>query len=293
MGNNIIQKENIKRILKRVEENTKTELIRIKTKISSRRLGITESKFGGIPYWPDIRTYPVSDKGISLTMLAQINLSDLPQNKVFPDKGLLQFFILNSKDPNNYRVVLHETLDTAMTPLYKRWIFPTSLMPKQITIGKDVRKTIPNLWWGNASFPVTGELALEFSKEYEYANLTEDCFTEEFIRAAAQLNISVPEEIDSVYYLLEEEDRYVFDKYFSGSGHKLLGRPYCIQGDYRDKEEVLLFQMDSVGDMALVGETDRYNYIALGDAGNMGFFIEKDKLKKLDFSEIYYTWACC
>ena len=59
------------------------------------------------------RPYPHTDgkSGLPLTMLAQINLSDLPENDVFPDKGILQFFILNGMDTDSVEVVLHRQIE--------------------------------------------------------------------------------------------------------------------------------------------------------------------------------------
>ena len=44
------------------------------------------SKIGGAYFWPDVNSP-------KLQFLAQINLSELPENDVFPKSGMLQFFI--------------------------------------------------------------------------------------------------------------------------------------------------------------------------------------------------------
>jgi len=57
---------------------------------------VTQSKFGGKPYWPKEQDYPVDKAGTALNFIAQLNFSELPENlDNYPTKGLLQFFIAN------------------------------------------------------------------------------------------------------------------------------------------------------------------------------------------------------
>ena len=282
--------QRLNEILQKVKENTKTECINIKTKIGTERLSTTCSKFGGVPYWPNNRSdYPKTDKGIPLTMLAQINFSELPQNNVFPNQGLLQFYIWNAEDTGNYEVIFHKDCSVPLHPAVNS--LPTSLMKESVTItwvGK-AHSIVTNPFWGEPGFPIAGEMALEFSKGYDFVNVTENCFVEEFIRAARQLNIPISDDFN-VYPLPDECDN---EWYEIGCGNKLLGRPCFVQNDYRegdDKSDILLFQIDSASD---TGDEDRYHYITLGDAGIAGFFIRTDDLKNLDFSNVFYDWKCC
>lgn len=90
-----------------------------------------------------------------------------------------------------------------------------------------------------------------------------------------------PEEAEN---LLENMDDF-FD---GGSGHKIGGYPGFAQWDPRSSEDthdVLLFQLDS--DMG----TDWK--ILWGDCGIGNFFINWEKLKNCDFSDVLYTWDCC
>ena len=232
-----------------------------------------------------------------LTLLAQINLSDLPNNDVFPGKGLLQFFILNAEDANHYKVVFHKEIDSSVALPDIAQVVPSSLMSESVVFTSDSGQQIEavNPYWGEAGFPTQGELALKFSKEYESANLTEDCFHEEFKKAATQLNIPLPEDFDNVYdidFLNEEDEESPLNEYYTGSSHKLFGRPYFIQRDCRDSDdEILLLQIDSAEDTEIFGETNENNFIEIGDVGIMHFFIKKDDLKKLDFSNIDYEWG--
>ena len=312
---NYMNKHDVERILHKLKENTQTEIIRIRTKVSNERLPLTASKFGGFPYWTDVKTYPKSKSGVMLTLLAQINFADLPQNRVFPHTGLLQFFLLDGSWPGEYRVVFHKEVNedvkfpasssTEVIPEGNHLkiivhsseslgyvpFMPTSLMPQEVEItGADgKRKVVPNLFWGNEGFPIVGELALEFSLGSDCANMTEDCFEGEFIKAAEQLNIALPEPCVP-YYILPEGERDVFDAFFD-CRHKMLGHPYFVQGDTRTNDDVLLLQIDSAYEDSSI--TDRQNYIVLGDAGVCRFFVPREDLLKMNFSRVTYDWDCC
>lgn len=283
--------QRLNEILQKIKENTKTECINIRTKISDEQLPTTCSKFGGVPYWPNNRSdYPKTNKGISLTMLAQINFSELPHNNVFPDKGLLQFYIWNAEDMGNYKVVFHKDCGIPLHPAVNS--LPTSLMKESVTItwvGK-AHSIVTNPFWGEPGFPITGEMALEFSKGCDFVNVTENCFDKEFRKAARQLDIPISDD----FYVYPLPDECGDEWYEISCGHKLLGRPCFAQNDYRegdDKDDILLFQIDSAWSDS--GEEDKDHSITLGDSGTAGFFIKPDDLKRLDFSDVFYDWACC
>ena len=67
----------------------------------------------------------------------------------------------------------------------------------------------------------------------------------------------------------------------NGEGHKLLGYPFFTQSDPRHNNyNTLLLQLDSCKD------------IMWGDCGVGNFFIDENKLKELDFSDVFFTWDC-
>ncbi|MDE5770594.1 MAG: DUF1963 domain-containing protein [Ruminococcus sp.] len=74
-------------------------------------------------------------------------------------------------------------------------------------------------------------------------------------------------------------------------GHKVGGYPFCVQGDPRDEKQLeyydfLLFQLD----IGYIGD----EYVVMwGDSGVGNFFINSEKLKKHDFSDVLYNWDCC
>jgi uncharacterized protein YwqG len=52
-----------------------------------------KSKFGGIPCLPSHIEHPRNENGDYLSFLSQINFSETPRLKGFPEKGVLQFYI--------------------------------------------------------------------------------------------------------------------------------------------------------------------------------------------------------
>ena len=77
----------------------------------------------------------------------------------------------------------------------------------------------------------------------------------------------------------------LYSRLNSGFGSKLLGYPAFTQLDsqvrYDDGYDTLLFQLDS-----------DYEFTRWGDSGVCHFFINSEKLKKGDFSDVLYHWDC-
>ena len=66
----------------------------VKFRVTKDATTIFDSKIGGVPYFPKTMEYPRGkSEDQPLVLLAQINLSDLPDLPDFPHEGILQFFI--------------------------------------------------------------------------------------------------------------------------------------------------------------------------------------------------------
>ena len=186
-----------------------------------------------------------------------------------PQGGLLQFF-LGQDDcfglDRGFQVVYHRRIDPSVTADRLRLLnIPTS---------KDLE-----------FFPVEGELAVSAEKATSYMGPADGRFDSIFSQAYQTVTGRTLE--DGKYHwnywnTLESEDRdYLWDQ-LSTDGHHLLGYPYFTQEDPRDGfYQTLLFQMDSD------------DAILWGDCGVANFFIDLEKLKQRDFSDVYYTWDCC
>ena len=92
----------------------------------------------------------------------------------------------------------------------------------------------------------------------------------------------------------ESEDDYS-DEDSLMSGHKIGGFPLITRYDPRsphDSRDFLLLQLDSdySGDMGEDGSFKFREKIMWGDAGVGHFFIDREALKLLDFSDVVYYW---
>ncbi len=82
------------------------------------------------------------------------------------------------------------------------------------------------------------------------------------------------------------------DDYDKIIGHKIGGYPYFTQNDPReyiengDSYDFLLFQLDT-------DSIDGEDVVMWGDSGVGNFFINSERLKKQDFSDVLYNWDCC
>lgn len=260
---------------------------------------LTDSKFGGMPYWDKGMEYPRRKDGTLLMLLAQINLNELnregknPENQL-PKRGMLQFFIDgkddvsgvdfdNTKDEDGrlvqdgFRVVYHKMVDYEVSEKEIQEIG----MPVSTDEGLDMT-------------PIWGEYGLTIVLEETYMGMDDYRFEEYFAKAAKKAGWKV-DESKGFYGNFSDEGRdFLYDE-IEPSGHWMLGYPYFTQSDPREeygdrtfnKEyTVQLFQMDSdYGD----GE----DYIMWGDAGVANFFMNKEDLAKEDFGDVLYSWDCC
>ncbi|MDE6426321.1 MAG: DUF1963 domain-containing protein [Ruminococcus sp.] len=95
----------------------------------------------------------------------------------------------------------------------------------------------------------------------------------------------------------KSENKYVdcsqeiSDEEYNGIiGHKVGGYPYFTQSDPRDEKmleyyDFLLFQLDTDS----IGDED---VVMWGDSGVGNFFINSEKLKNCDLSDVLYNWDC-
>ena len=86
------KKEAILKVYNCIKKETAKKAISIELK--KQKTQLIDSKVGGTPYLPVGAEIPVDDEGKQLTLLAQINCEELVGMEDYPQKGLLQFFIL-------------------------------------------------------------------------------------------------------------------------------------------------------------------------------------------------------
>lgn len=253
--------------------------------------GIFESKAGGTPYLPRDMAWPVDDRGCGMGLLAQIDCAGLVGLPDFPTTGLLQFFTAwdevfgaDFDDPVTqkcFRVFYHETVDHSVT-----------------TDEVEAKRAAVPLPEGDLEFytPLCeGPCRIVLKAPVEQGIAENDhrfdpLFTEKWNLARPDLRI---ERLWNLHSLVADRLQDYDATTQPGWGapfHQIGGYPYFTQWDPRpgkyDDLDVLLFQLDSDGH----GKTD---LVLWGDSGVANFFINREALKRRDFSRVCYNWDCC
>lgn len=279
----------IKKVVLNILEKNKKPMIKIS--LSDEKPNLFQSKFGGVPYLPKDKEVPKNRENEQLTLLAQINIDELPENNIYPMKeGILQFWILNDD-------ILGLDYDTNLGDGYK--IIYYKNIDKSVTEEEILEKYKPYKD-EDSYFPVEGEFSLSFKLTDGYFSDSNDDFREIVDREMKKFydeNKDKYSEILKIYdkenqlnyweiWDILEEDKEIGEKLF-GAGHKIGGFPNFTQSDIREvgDYEILLLQIDSVG-------TEK-NEIMWGDCGIANFFIREKDLKELNFDKAIYNWDCC
>jgi len=241
------------------------ETIKIKP-LPERPKNIWSSKFGGKPYWPTGKSYPETNEGEPLFLLAQLNFDELPHIEGYPKKGMLQFFIAND---GMYGLNFDKPINEVMTaPDGYRVIYHSEISKDNVSLQLNTPETNKD-----NQLPISGEYALEFYLTKEQPSPTDYRFDAI---------------IDDVFSLDDAVASYLFDN-LDASGSKLGGYANFTQDDPRSMKHtgtwILLFQMDT--------EFSDGVDIMWGDTGVGNFFIEPQSLNDCDFSKVWYNWDCC
>lgn len=252
--------------LLRLLEPTRRPVLRLT--LTDTPPALTHSKVGGVPYLPRGGDYPLDAAGRPLRLLCQIECRRCAGLPGFPQRGLLQFFIrpdelygLDFREPtrqDGFRVLYHATIDPTVTEA-------------------DVLSRLPPMKEG-AVFPVSAACGVAFTPGEELISRDDGDFPERFAQLTGKRPDSLPDEVyDELGARLD------------ASGHKMGGYPAFTQGDPREngnggRYDTLLLQLDS--------EAGAEPRILWGDSGVCGFFIPGESLRRLDFSDVWYSWDC-
>ncbi len=278
-------KEKLNAFVAEFKQEALLDAIRIKLS-STPALEITQSKVGGLFYLPKSATIPTNSTGEQLMFLAQINCEELPENSIYPPKGIMQFWIFggNHDMGNNYdnpcsdenkRVIYYPSIEEhynleELAAMYK---------PKENEDGELIT-------------PICTDepLSMSFQLEKQWRLASDFRFEEAFIE---KWNTHFPDKkIEEFWQLDEDLSEIVYEimldiKEYSQIG----GYGYFTQTDPRMYESLsdyteILFQLDSYD------EGDEYK-VLWGDCGVGNFFATKEQLKNLDFANCLYNWDCC
>ncbi len=213
---------------------------------------LLDSKFGGLPYWNLSLPYPVDSEGNKMQLLAQFNLSQIPENDKLPKEGMLQFFISVNE---NIKVIYHETIDSSVKK-------------------EDIKSLdIPD------SETVSGECGLSFIRAVLPINPYDEYADILLHETAMELDIPLDKTI-RLYELYDDIDVW-------NSFGCLLGNAYFINYDIRSKNSrynTLLFQMNFIDDENI--------YVMWSDCGVCQFFVNDKDLADLNFDDVFFDYDC-
>ena len=214
-----------------------------------------ESKIGGCPYLEKEEDYPRDENGNPMFFMAQINLEEMPKLPDFPEKGILQFYVV---DDDVYglehpcKVIYIENYSKDESKLLKENPFED----KYITEYPPFEKS------GKAVFTQKQDMASQQCKGFDEVLALAD----------------------------DEEEEETLWNFIDTAGCKMGGYPYFVQNAPEFYEsgtaDILLLQIDT-------DDGDGTCEIMFGDCGNCQFMISREDLLKRDFSNVYYDWACC
>lgn len=221
---------------------------------------LTQSKLAGYPYLPMDETPAVDPFGQPMLLLAQLNFAQLVSPQHFPTEGILQFFITQ----NCYEDYTIEHSQSLFNVRY----YPSSSSHQDVA-------TPDYLKGANFThFPIKYEQELVSSLQVEPVSATD-------FRLAHYINPSI---LTQSFTLGGPTIEDLYFEHFLSAHHKIGGYPYFISEDVRTKNadfkqyDTLLFQLIS----------DDAQSIMWGDSGVMSFFINHEKLKQRDFSDILF-----
>ncbi len=279
-----------------------------------KEIPIWRSKFGGIPYLPKGVEHPRNKAGKPLYLLAQINFEEFPNLEMFPEKGILQFYISNNikksygignatytLKQDNYRVLYFDDIDknikietNFVDPFIKGGHFPLEFyapwnknenpMDTMAISFKQKFEPLPfwdDFYW-NVFFPEFNSHYMEYMKAVGTED--EEYFYKEFWTwGYLGTNYDFFKKLTSNENIHEEDVYKWYSQFYNSRANKIGGYSFFAQDDIRNLSlkdyDILLLQIVS-------GDFD----ISWGDCGVAHFFIKKEDLVKKDFSKVCYHW---
>ena len=280
--------EKIKKFIEEFKKLENRETIKINL-IPKTKTHLTSSNVAGWFYLPKTSTIPTTSKGEQLMYLAQINCEELPENSIYPSKGIMQFWIFGG-DYNLGSDYTKPTSDSKKRVIYYPEVeeyFTEAELAEMYKPEEDKKE-------GELITPINdgAPFAMSFEKASQWP-LPNDFRFEEIFNEKLNEHIeeTKAEEGFESYDIGEEESYDIIEELdihnhtqIGGYGHFTQEDPRMYD-DFEDYTE-LLFQLDSEFG------TDDY-YILWGDCGVGHFFATKEQLRNLDFAECLYSWDCC
>ncbi|MDJ1110221.1 DUF1963 domain-containing protein [Macrococcus caseolyticus] len=241
---------------------------------------LEQSKIGGVPFLKSLDDIPVDIKEAPMMLLAQINLSELPEGQtVFPsNKGMLQFWI--SGNDEGYGMGIESLEDTKNSKLIFIEDVTTTLTLDEI-----------QSHFSKFEFEETpisgGAFKISYSLGKQYLSPADYRFQEIAVPIWNEVNPDMVIEsffeghdgaVEAIYETLLPEQ----------PNHQLGGYPYFTQEDPREFEE----ELQVYDQLLLQIDTDNEEGvdIAWGDGGISNILLKSEDLKAMNFEHYIYTW---
>ncbi len=214
------------------------------------------SKYGGLPDVPDDFSWPHDDDGAPLTLLMQVCCEELAEHdtdKIFPHSGWLYFFYnIEKQEWNNGSHTAQVLYFDCPKDSLKPSTPPTSLTRENILDEHPISMS------SQMSYPSRDDFyELTGMYDTEYAIATKDVEDD------------------------EDGDKNGVLATMGGYAEVIQNSMLDGQGDSR----ILLMQMFTVQEKGM-------EELIFGDMGNIYFYIDKEKLSRRDFSDIYFELQC-
>ncbi|PID90477.1 MAG: hypothetical protein CSA97_02670 [Bacteroidetes bacterium] len=237
-------------------------------------VALTDSKFGGVPYLPFDAEVPTSSTGEQLALLAQVNCEQLPANGLYPERGILQFWIgrdeqygLDEDDLTSGSgscVIYHKYVNEAVTKdhVLQKYRMPTpgsEAYPMQMVHGYRMIFT-----------PGHCELSCD---DYVFNPLVKAAFADEGIKFDPE----------------EDYDHELWDK-FNDCIHELFLPDYVRIGGFPafcdDDPRPGQYEGYTVPLLAI----GSHDLVEFADLAEVNFLIRPDQLEREDFRQVLYYW---
>ncbi|MDL2211399.1 DUF1963 domain-containing protein [Erysipelotrichaceae bacterium OttesenSCG-928-M19] len=244
-----------------------------------------DSKVGGKAYLLEDDEYPVSfDSSETFEFLIQINCNDLPDNELFPKKGLLQFFINHEysfeKEDKPFEIRYIENIIT-----------DDDLLDYDIEDEYDEDDNPEVDEDDDNETMIEEEIKITFEKAFDHINSTTiewDSFKGKMASALYEYRDEL-DDYDSMIKdsnYLEDLDFILDDEKVLEVMHssKLLGYPDNFDedirlSDYKYHDYILLLQLSLAAD-----------YFDNEDETNICWFIKEEDLKALNFNNVICSY---
>lgn len=248
---------------------------------SGKKANLTDSKLGGVPYFPVNGEYPRVRHGLHegkpLRLLVQINCEQAQFASPFPQKGILQFFILDV--PNNAL-----GMDMSMMPdcMQNQWriVYYPELTEEQGKIPEEIAHQEVT-----ESFPIREYRLLTVKQKSGNISTCDFRFKELVNEFLISRQVASP----VLRYEVSQNLRAYFSKKEAEQKPEI-----CCNGPYRCRyrdvrEEYPHIQTHQT--MLLQLEADD-KVVRIFNRGIINFLINPEDLCSLTFTRVVYHWDC-